>query len=94
MVFLTELFIEFTSLDSILPNREQFTTGIILNVTVTDLGSGPLTDTASLTIVINDKNDNAPRFDVPSYTATLNEDFPTGRLGDINATSISNRNGF
>ena len=60
------------------PIRADFTE-IILTIEARDSGSPILTATAIITVLINDLNDNAPDFELPSYNVNVDEDFSTSK---------------
>lgn len=59
------------------------------NVTVRDKGG--LTDVSSLTITIDDVNDNTPTFESPVFTFYLDPSDPIGtRVGDVTLSATDN----
>lgn len=47
-----------------------------LTITAQDHGSPTLKSTCNITVVVEDKNDNDPKFDSPKYSATIPENIP------------------
>ncbi|XP_059919417.1 protocadherin Fat 4 [Gadus macrocephalus] len=50
----------------------------LLLVTATDSGSPPLSGTATVTVLVEDENDNVPLFSSSSFHTSIPEDAPTG----------------
>uniref|UniRef100_A0A1I7VWJ7 Cadherin n=1 Tax=Loa loa TaxID=7209 RepID=A0A1I7VWJ7_LOALO len=50
----------------------------LLNITVIDHATNPLSASTFLEIILNDINDNAPEFTSENYTVAIAEDTPTG----------------
>ena len=60
------------------PIRSDFTE-ITLTIEARDSGSPVMTAVATITILISDLNDNAPRFEFSSYSVNVDEDFSTSK---------------
>ncbi|KAG7299928.1 hypothetical protein JYU34_016953 [Plutella xylostella] len=60
------------------PLDRERTNKYLLQVTATDGGTPPKSATASVTVVIQDVNDNDPSFQPPQYEVELAEDEPPG----------------
>uniref|UniRef100_A0A8D3DRM0 Protocadherin Fat 4 n=1 Tax=Scophthalmus maximus TaxID=52904 RepID=A0A8D3DRM0_SCOMX len=50
----------------------------VLLVTATDSGSPPLSGTGTVTVLVDDENDNVPVFPSSAFHTTITEDAPTG----------------
>ncbi|WAQ99407.1 PCDA4-like protein [Mya arenaria] len=62
---------------------------IVFEVLAIDSGAKPLTGTATVTLTIEDVNDNAPKFRQPSYSLEVLENLPSGTYVDqISATDL------
>uniref|UniRef100_A0A9J2P375 Protocadherin-like wing polarity protein stan n=1 Tax=Ascaris lumbricoides TaxID=6252 RepID=A0A9J2P375_ASCLU len=69
-------------------DREVRTTYVV-NVTVQDHASPPLTASTTIEIILEDVNDNAPVFSSSNYTMTISEDTPVGTsFMQITATDL------
>lgn len=60
------------------PLDRERTAGYTLTVTATDHGRPPKTDTTDIEIVVQDVNDNAPKFTKESYKTRVDEDISIG----------------
>uniref|UniRef100_A0A8D2LJ02 Cadherin-related family member 2 n=1 Tax=Varanus komodoensis TaxID=61221 RepID=A0A8D2LJ02_VARKO len=72
---------------------------IVVTVLVHDLGVPQLSTTVNVTITVEDRNDNAPRFSQPFYEFSVKEGLPGVLVGDVEATDadqteINNRISF
>uniref|UniRef100_UPI00398F28FC protocadherin Fat 4 n=1 Tax=Pristiophorus japonicus TaxID=55135 RepID=UPI00398F28FC len=56
----------------------ETTAQFVLTVIATDAGSPVLTGTGTITLIVDDVNDNVPTFAFKTYHATIPEDAPTG----------------
>ncbi|XP_069781342.1 protocadherin Fat 4 isoform X2 [Narcine bancroftii] len=56
----------------------ETTAQFVLTVIATDAGSPVLTGTGTITLIVDDINDNVPAFDFKTYHATIPENAPTG----------------
>jgi hypothetical protein len=70
-----------------------------LMITATDQGTPPAANLATVTISINDRNDNSPIFPSPSFTGSVPEDAVPGTIvqTDVVATdfdAVSSGNGL
>ena len=54
----------------------EVTSGYLLEITVTDYGTVPKSVTVTCTVTIQDSNDNAPVFSLPSYNFSIAENVP------------------
>ncbi|XP_030595412.1 cadherin-related family member 2 [Archocentrus centrarchus] len=61
---------------------------IVLEVTATDKGTPPLSTNATVTINIQDVNDNAPKFDAPSYKFSVREGEKGVFVGSVQAEDL------
>ncbi len=65
----------------------------VLEITAIDNGSPQLNATATLTIILQDFNDNPPVFDQTSYSFRINETVPLSTLiGSVRATDLDIQN--
>ena len=70
-------------------DRERHPNGFQLTLKVTDYGSPPLSSTHSLTLSLNDINDNPPTFNPTNYSQTIEENLPPGMyVLTINASDV------
>ena len=79
-----------TGLVSVKPffDREQSPV-VVFEVLAIDGGDPPLTGTATVTLTIEDKNDNPPNFQQPSYSFEITENMPSGTsVGKLTASDL------
>ena len=70
-------------------DRESYPNGFQLTLKVTDYGTPPLSSTHSLSLSLNDINDNPPTFNPTSYSRTIQENLPPDvYIVTINASDV------
>ena len=58
----------------------------VITVVATDMGQPPMSSEETITIVVNDTNDNAPEFSSDVYSISVLENTPAGGLFNVSAT--------